>query len=108
MAICGTISIATYPLVPGATTAIQPAGITAPTFSTPPVRQEQDTLTYTPTTGSAITLRYAPTMMNPGDLISEFRNVGVTDATIDNEGRLYLPSGSTLTGTGSSAAYLGF
>ncbi len=108
MAIRGTISISTYSLVPGATTAIQPVGIAAPTFSTPPVRQEQDTLTYTPVTGGAITLRYAPTMMTPGDLVSEFRALGVTDATLDYYGRLSLPSGSSLTGTGTSAAYLGF
>lgn len=108
MALLGSISIATYSLLPGATTAVQPVGITAPTFSTPPVQYENDTLTYTPTTGAAVTLRYAPTMMTPGDLVSELRAAGVTDATLDRQGRVSLPSGSTLTGTGSSASYLGF
>ena len=108
MALLGTISIAPYPLTPGATTATQPLGITAPTFSTPPVQQEQDTITYTSVLGRVSTLRYAPTMMTPGDLVSEFRAIGINSVTLDRLGRLTLPNGDTLTGTGTSAAYLGF
>lgn len=107
MSLLGTVSLQTYPLVPGATTAAQPLGIAAPTF-TPPVQHEDDTITYTSTTGKVHTLRYAPTMMTAADLISEFRNQGVNSATLDRFNRLSLPLGATLTGTGSSASYLGF
>lgn len=108
MAITGTISLQSYPLVPGATTAVQPLGLTAPTFGTPPVQREQDTLTYTSVTSQVTTLLYQPTMMTAGNLVSEFRAAGINDATLNRFNQLVLPSGSTLTGTGTSAAYLGF
>lgn len=108
MAITGTISLQAYPLTPGATTAGQPLGLAAPTFSTPPVQREQDTLTYTSTTAQVTTLLYQPTMMTAGNLVAEFRAAGVNDATLSRNCQLVLPSGSTLTGTGTSAAYLGF
>ena len=43
-------------------------------------------------------------MMSPEDIVSAFRNAGVTDATLNNEGQLVFPSGITLSGTN----YLGF